>query len=196
MKIILASKSPRRAELLQMSGYDFEVIPSIYDEAFDPDISVEELVMRHAENKAVEVRERLAVSGERLVDTVVLGIDTVGYLDGRILEKPKDREEAFEMIKFLSGSTHQVFSGICVLDLTMNKKIVQHEVTEVTFANMTDDDINWYLDQGEWIDKSASYAIQGKGSKFVEKVNGDFFNVMGLPLCRFNKILRELRTES
>jgi septum formation protein len=184
MHLILATKSPRRIEILKDAGFEFEIIPSSYEEPFDENLSPEKLVMMHAENKALDVAQKYR-------DATVIGVDTIGFVNGKILEKPRDRAHAKEMIKLLSTYPNQVYSGIAVVNLDLNKKIVQSEKTDVFFGKMTDADIEWYLDQNEWVDKSAAYSIQEKGALFIEKIHGDFFNVVGLPLYRLRKILVE-----
>ncbi len=199
MKIILASKSPRRIQLLKETGFDFEVMPSDYEELFHENLPPELLVMKHAEGKADYINEKLKMKNGKsktlntiykIQNTFILGIDTVGYCMGKILEKPVDRAHAQEMIKMLASEPHVVFSGMCVIDLKSNKKIVQYEKTEITFGEMKDSDIEWYLDQNEWQDKAAAYAIQGKGALFVKEIKGDFFNIVGLPLHRLNQMLK------
>lgn len=175
-------------------------MPSNYEEPFDESVHVSELVMRHAEKKAEEVKNRIGNREWRIENkilctkydvpcTFILGVDTVGYINGKVLEKAKDRTEARDMIRELQGNTHEVYSGIALVDLQTNKKSVQHEITKVTFNSMGDDEIEWYLDQNEWVDKSASYGIQGAMSRFVKKVEGDFFNIVGLPLSKLREML-------
>jgi len=199
MKIILASKSPRRIELLKSAGFDFEVISSDYKEMFEKHLKPEELVMKHAEGKVMKIMKngdsRFEIRDSNFMkndDIAIIGVDTIGFCEGRVLEKPRDREQAREMISLLSGTTHQVYSGICVIFLKVGKilkKVIEYEKTDITFGKMTKADIDWYLDQNEWQDKAAGYAIQGKGALFVKKIDGDFFNVVGLPIYRLRQIL-------
>ncbi|KKP40181.1 MAG: Maf-like protein, septum formation protein [Candidatus Peregrinibacteria bacterium GW2011_GWF2_33_10] len=191
-KLILASKSPRRIELLKEAGFDFEVVPSNYEEIFDEKLLPHELVMKHAEGKAVDVYSSFLRKQESFLqdERIILAIDTIGFCNGKVLEKPKDREHAKEMISMLSGTTHEVYSGLCLINLKLNKKNVQHEKTVITFEKMTEEEIEWYLDQNEWQDKAAAYAVQGKGALFVKKISGDFFNVVGLPICRLYQMIK------
>ncbi len=181
--LILASQSPRRIELLQSLRIPFEV-----DQAKEfqevPHIGKlpEELVLHNALGKAEEVAGRHP-------GTLVLGVDTIGVFEGKILEKPKDEEDAFQMLSLLQGQTHEVLTGLCLLG--PNKKITHVESTRVTFLPLTDEEIRAYIQTGEPMDKAASYAVQGRGSLFVKKIEGDYFNVVGLPLYRLNLMLRE-----
>ena len=177
MRVILASKSPRRQELLHVMGIDdFEVIPAAGDEndegAEEPDLAV----MNIAKHKALEIREKC---GD---DAVIIAADTLVYHDGKMLGKPGNEDEAREMLESLSGRRHSVFTGIAVIrgDETRTDCVK----TDVYFREMTDEEITAYIKSGEPMDKAGAYGAQGLGSIFVEKIDGDFFNVMGLPLCR------------
>lgn len=202
--IILASGSPRRRELLALAEYDFEVVPSLADENIEiaePD----EYVKRLASMKAHEVCSRIADSIKE--DVIVLGADTVVSYDGRILGKPKDRDDARNMLRMLSGQTHQVHTGVCLLrasggkdanvqisrdikdgtdspTVTISAEKIFAEQTDVTFYDITDDELEAYLDTDESYDKAGGYGIQGKGGLFVRSISGDYNNVVGLPLAR------------
>lgn len=181
MKIVLASGSPRRKEIMKNAGYDFEVKTSSADEALPDNITPDEAVKYLAEIKgdAVEVDE----------NTLVVSADTVVALDGKILGKPKDEKDAFSMLSLLSGRTHNVFTGVCVR--LGDKKTVFCEKTEVKFYTLSEEEIKAYIATGEPSDKAGAYGIQGKGALLVEKINGDYLNVVGLPMARLERVLRE-----
>ena len=179
--LILASNSPRRKELLSMLGYEFVVRPSNCDENTDitePHVLVKELAKRKA--KAVSFND---------TDTVI-GSDTVVAIGGKILGKPKDKNDAINMLRLLSGKTHTVYTGVCILQ--KNCEISETISCDVTFKTMTEKEIIDYVDSLEPMDKAGSYAIQGKGSAFVEKINGDYFAVVGFPCCYVNTVLNQL----
>ena len=165
-RIILASASPRRRELMELAGYDFEVICADIVEAVPENVQPQEVVMSLALQKA----QAVAAENE---DAVVVGSDTVVALDGKILGKPHSESEACEMLRLLSGRTHKVFTGVAVVE----------------FCPLGEDEIKKYVATGEPMDKAGAYGIQGKGSVLVKKINGDFFNVMGLPIA---KLYREM----
>lgn len=181
-KLILASQSPRRSDLLSSIGLDFQVEPSSFQEIDSSSRLAHEVVLINAKGKAQAVAPRHP--GE-----LVLGVDTVGaYLD-HVLEKPKDKADAFRMLKMLQGQTHEVLTG---LYLTNGSKTVSHiESTHITFLPLTDAEIYAYIETGEPMDKAASYAAQGIGAVFIQKIDGDYFNVVGLPLYRLNLMLKE-----
>lgn len=181
LKLVLASKSPRRAEILKNAGFDFTVRAQDGDEILPDGISPENAVMYLASVKAYAVRRE---KGE-----TVLGADTVVVSDGEILGKPASREQAFTMLKGLSGKTHSVYTGVCIVGDGKTEKF--YEKTDVTFLEISDSEINAYIDTGEPFDKAGAYGIQGIASKFVKSINGDYFNVVGLPLCKiYEKILK------
>ena len=182
MSIILASASPRRRELLEMMGVRFEVIPA-KDEAEVTGLTPGETVAAIALEKAKSVAE------ERDSDDVVIAADTLVCLDGKLLGKPADEQEAFEMLKMLSGNEHQVYTGVAVY--RNGKCMAEFEKTAVRFCKMTDEDIYAYIATKEPMDKAGSYGIQGKGAVYIEGINGDYFNVMGLPLHRLSNMLKE-----
>lgn len=183
MSIILASASPRRRELLQMMGLEFEVIPAL-DEAEAEGLSPSETVAKIALGKALSVAEN------RDKEDIVIAADTLVCVDGKLLGKPKTEDEAFEMLKLLSGREHQVYTGVAVS--AGGKNMAQAEKTNVRFCKMSDGDIRAYIATGEPMDKAGAYGIQGKGAVFIEGIDGDYFNVMGLPLHRLNIMLREI----
>lgn len=181
--IILASGSPRRRELLEMLGAEFEVCPAQGDEIVPPGLSPEETVKALALAKAEEI------FGKR-PDGLILAADTVVELDGEILGKPRDEADARRMLSAMSGRSHRVFTGIAAISGT--ERIVESEETEVTFRPLGEREIFSYVAGGEPMDKAGAYGVQGLASLFVERINGDFFNVMGLPLCRVGRILSRM----
>lgn len=178
-KFILASASPRRKELLGAIGLDFAVIVSEADEdsvskELEPSLYVQELAMLKAAATAKAVIE--------YKDTIVLAADTIVTLDGKILGKPSDKEDAFDMLKALSGRTHEVYTGYCVMRIADGFSVCNAVKTEVTFKELTDEKINNYIATNEPMDKAGSYGIQGLGGLLIEKFNGDYQNVVGLPV--------------
>jgi septum formation protein len=181
MRIILASGSPRRKELLSQIGIAFEVIPSNYEERM-VELPVPMLVEHFAYMKGSDVAQ--SVQGEALV----IGADTVVYLD-EIMGKPSSREDAFAMLRKLSGKQHLVISGLSIINTSTGETLTQHESTRVKMKELDSDEITAYINSGEPVDKAGAYAIQGMGSLFVEGIEGDYYNVVGLPLFRLRKML-------
>ena len=171
-RIILASKSPRRKELLSMIGLEYEVIPSEVDEdasETEPSLMVEQL----ARQKAESVKEGRD-------GCIVIGSDTIVCLDGEIIGKPRDESDAFGILKRLQGKTHTVYTGLCII--SDDQKIVCHDAARVTFAEMSDGEILDYIRTGEPMDKAGAYGIQGVGGVFVKHIEGSYFTVIGLPI--------------
>jgi len=183
-KIILASASPRRRDLLAQIGFEFEVVTSDTDESFDDSMLVEEIVKKLAFEKAK------AVANQVSVDSIVIGADTVVYYEGVILGKPQNEAQAKEMLAMLSGNTHQVLTGFAVIRLSDNKVVIDYEKTNVTFRSLSEDEIDIYIKTKEPFDKAGSYGIQGLGATFVSGINGDYNNVVGLPLCSLSQCLK------
>lgn len=181
-RFILASNSPRRKEILNNCGYLFEVMPSDCDENIASVMSPQETVTELAKRKA------MAVLSEN-TDAVVLGCDTVVAVDGKILGKPADREEAYDMLMSLSGKKHIVSSGVCIAD--KERCTCFENTTEVEFYPLTEETVNSYLDTPEYTDKAGSYGIQGFGSVLVKGINGDYFSVMGLPVSQCARVLSQ-----
>lgn len=173
-KLILASASPRRKEILSTAGYRFEAVASYADEAIGG-LSAEKLVAENARLKALEVFNR---AGNE--NAVVLGADTVVCLNGKILGKPTDEADAFSMLKSLSGSVHEVLTGYCVAD--SESVIIGYCASEVKFKPLSDVEINAYVATKEPLDKAGAYGIQERAGIFVESIKGDYFNIMGLPI--------------
>lgn len=178
--IILASKSPRRRELLKYITTDFTAVSSDVDEALPDGISPSDAVLYLSKIKAEPFRND---------NDIVIGADTVVSIDGKILGKPCDKAEARQMLKSLSGREHSVFTGITVIKGTKEKSF--YTETKVRFFELSDDDISNYIETGEPMDKAGAYGIQGLGSLLVEKIDGDYFNVVGLPVSKLNKVLKE-----
>lgn len=182
-KLILASQSPRRFDLLKSIGLDFQVEPATsFKEMAAGNTPAHELVLINAEGKAEEVAVRHP-------DELVLGVDTVGAYQNHVLEKPKDKDDAFRMLKMLQGQTHEVLTGLCLI--RRDEKLTHVESTRITFLPLSDEEIHWYIETGEPMDKAASYAAQGIGALFIQKIEGDYFNVVGLPLHRLHLMLKE-----
>jgi len=183
LDVILASASPRRRELLSLVFDEFRVIPSGFDEDGVPDdLAPADHVQHSALMKARDVAARHP-------DSLVIGADTIVVTGNRILGKPRDEADAAQMLKALSGRTHQVHSGIAVI-----KDGVEHtavECTDVTFRPLSDKMISRYISTGEPMDKAGAYAIQGRGSVLIESINGCYFNVVGLPIYRLSRLLEE-----
>lgn len=184
MKVVLASGSPRRKELLEMLGLEFEICPAKGEERVEPELSPEEIVKSLSRAKAREV----AAAYPR--GTAVIAADTIVWAEGEVLGKPVDRADAVRMLKMLSGRSHSVFTGVCVIcdDVTVSCA----EETEVCFRSLSDREIEAYVETGEPMDKAGAYGIQGKASVLIEGIKGDYFNVMGLPLCRLGEILKTI----
>ena len=191
MKFILASGSPRRAEILHNAGFDFEILPADVDESVRPGESAADCVRRLAEEKARATARRLAATSDSN-SSVVVAADTVVVVENEILGKPASPDDARAMLRQLSGRTHEVLTGLAVLSLPHAEVRVVVESTRVTFARMTDREIEEYIASGEPFDKAGAYAIQARGGKFVARIEGCYFNVMGLPLARLYSILREI----
>ena len=192
MRLILASKSPRRREILENLGLEFEIVTADTDESSDltnPYALVEELSRRKGE----AVRELLLSQGQDLTDTVIIASDTVVSIDGEILGKPCDREDAIRMLRSLSGREHEVVSGICLIG--KDTLGVSHEITKVVFDELDQETIDAYIEKAQPYDKAGAYAIQGLASAYVSGIKGDYFNVVGLPvhaLCQlFAKMFKE-----
>lgn len=182
MKIILASNSPRRKELLTKHNILFEVIPSNVDEQIDLSLTPYENVMSLAKQKALDVYKNHP-------SLPILAADTIVIYNNEILGKPTDEFDARRMLKLLSGNTHEVATGVAFIEEGVVK--VDYSVSKVTFKEITDSDIEWYISTKEPMDKAGSYAIQGLGSKFIECYEGSFDNIVGLPMDLVLKFLNK-----
>lgn len=178
-RLVLASASPRRAELLRLAGLEFDVVVSDADETMHPDETAVTYVCRVAEAKADLV-------GARYPDRLVLAADTTVVADGVMLGKPRDAAEARAMLTRLSGRTHEVMTGLCLRGATRRSAV---EVTTVEFAPLSAGEIEWYVASGEPFDKAGAYAIQGLASRFVLRIEGSYANVVGLPVATLYRML-------
>ncbi len=182
MKIILASASPRRQELLTKAGIVFDTIPSCVEEIFNKDISVEEAVMDLAYQKAKWVKDT------KNTDDLIIGADTIVVINKEVLGKPKNHEEAVRMLSLLQNAVHEVITGV---SLIKGKKTINfYEKTLVYFKPMTIDNIEQYIKEENVYDKAGSYAIQGEAMKYIDHIEGDYYNVIGLPV---EHLLKELK---
>lgn len=179
--LILASASPRRKELLEQANLSFQILTSQVEESFDPQLQPEEIVTELAYQKAKDVSNKVHPA-------YVLGCDTIVVLDGKILGKPANDKEAFQMLEMLSGRTHFVYTGVAIIN--PEREVKFFEKTEVEFWELTSEEIMSYILTGEPFDKAGAYGIQGIGSYLVKGIKGDYFSVVGLPLSR---TLRELK---
>ena len=185
-KIILASASPRRAEILRTAGWRFETLAVHIDETRHDDEEAVSYVKRLA-------REKAETAALRSTGFIVVGADTTVLVEEQILEKPVDVHDAQRMLKLLSGRWHKVLTGVAVVD-RKNPTRVEYQETAVKFAAMNDDDISWYVNSGEPMDKAGAYAIQGLGARFIEGIRGDYFNVVGLPIRLVYELLESKQT--
>ena len=185
MDIILASQSPRRRELLERMGVgDFRIVTPDIDEQMDRELPPGELVGR------ISLEKALAVQAQEGKGPIIIAADTVVALDGAVLGKPADELEAFKMLSTLSGCRHQVYTGLTVL--RGEEQYTVSEETTVTFRELSAEEIDRYIATGEPMDKAGAYGIQGYGALLVEGIQGDYYNVMGLPVCRLGLLLRRL----
>jgi septum formation protein len=189
MKLILASASARRAEILRAAGVPFEALSMDVDESRRAGETVEAMVLRLAEAKARTVVASLKSPNET---TLVVGADTVVDLDGEVLGKPGSARVAAEMLRKLSGRTHRVVTGLSVIRVPGGEERLELETTQVRFAPLTAEEIDRYAATDEPLDKAGAYAIQGIAGRYVERIEGCYFNVVGLPIARLYRILKEL----
>ncbi|MBU0995886.1 MAG: septum formation inhibitor Maf [Proteobacteria bacterium] len=180
--IILASKSPRRKYLLSQAGLKFSVMPSAFDESSIPVVKPETYVQILAENKAADIASRYP-------EKWVIGADTIVVIDDMILGKPKSKDQARDMLKKLSGATHQVYTGYAIICESSGKKHAATVQTDVIFKTLSDREIEWYINTDEPFDKAGAYAIQGLGTFLVKRINGSYTNVVGLPVCEILETL-------
>jgi septum formation protein len=177
---LLASTSPQRRAILEQLGLPFDVVAPRYEENDAPGADPVELVRAHAAGKARSVAREAG-------DRPVLGVDTAVVLNGRVFGKPAGADEAAEMLEALGGETHEVVSGLCLL--TPGWEVVEHELTQVTFRELTARDLAGYVASGEWEGRAGSYAIQGLGAALVSRIEGDYLNVVGLPAALLVRLL-------
>jgi septum formation protein len=181
--LILASGSPRRKEILAKTGIDFKVVKSKFVEDMSQNIGPGELAKKLALGKAMDV----AKNHEK---AVVLGADTIIFFQDKVVGKPKSEGDAVIILNKLSGNVHSVFTGFAIVDIDRHKKVVKYVETKIFFRKLSEEEIVDYVSTGESLDKAGAYAYQGKGAVFVEKIEGDYYNVIGLPLC---SVVVELR---
>jgi len=185
--IILASGSPRRRELLSLLGLPFEVITSEADEYTPPEWTPERIVRSLALRKA----EAVAANSNQQQNAVIVGSDTIVVLDGLVLGKPVDEQDSRDTLKLLQGRSHQVYTGIACIGLPEGRTAVDYRVTTVTMRGLSPEEIDAYVATGEPADKAGSYAIQGLGATLVDKIDGCYFNVVGLPVSLLSGMLSE-----
>lgn len=184
MNIILASASPRRKEILENANVKFKIMASSIEELTLDSESPCQMVMRLAFEKGIDIASRQK-------SDLVISADTIVVLDNTILGKPKDEIEARKMITSLSGRTHQVITGISLINLDNNKKIIDYVISNVKFKKLSEEDINDYIRTIESLDKAGAYGIQGYGALLVEEIQGDYFNIVGLPISRLSDLLKK-----
>jgi septum formation protein len=186
-KLILASASPRRAEILRTVGWPFESCPVDIDETRQPGEGAATYVQRLAKEKAQ------AAVGVGRAGSTIIGADTVVVIDEEILGKPGDEDDASRMLRRLNGQWHQVLTGIALVNGVASEIRVAYETTAVKFATMSKGEIEWYVASGEPMDKAGAYAIQGLGARFIEGIKGDYLNVVGLPVRLLYGLVNSLR---
>ncbi|UJF32005.1 Maf family protein [Paenibacillus hexagrammi] len=184
--LILASSSPRRQELIQSLGLPYIIRVSDADESVEGQITPAEMVEMLSVRKASTVREMIQSED---IEGVIIGSDTVVVHQGEVLGKPVNEEDSFRMLKGLQGAVHEVFSGVACIDAKSGKMTVSHQVTKVSMKPLTDEQIWNYIATGEPKDKAGSYAIQGLGATIVKSIEGDYFNVVGLPISMLSDML-------
>lgn len=184
MKLVLASASPRRRELLSSIGLDFEVVPSRIEERREEGEEPEAYVLRLSREKAEEVASRRP-------EAWVIGADTTVYIDHTILEKPSDPADAVRMLRTISGREHTVFTGITLVGPAKSSRESRVVSTQVTMINLTEEEIIWYVATGEPMDKAGAYAVQGVGAMFISSIRGNYTNVVGLPLSVLFDMMRQ-----
>lgn len=182
--MILASNSPRRKEILENFGFSLEIKTKNIEE-----ISDEKEIIKKVEDIARKKVMAVAIDNP---NEFVIGADTVVVIDNKILGKPKNEKNIYEMLHLLSGRTHQVITSFSFINISKNIDIKDSQISDVSFKNISDEEIKWYIDTKEPFDKAGSYGIQGKGSYFVEKIDGDFFSVMGFPIGKFVRTLANI----
>jgi len=185
MKIILASQSPRRKEILSLLNIPFEIMVSKTDETIDTTLPPFFIAEKLSLEKASEVSKNIDFPA------LVIGADTIVLSEGKILGKPKDEKDAYAMLKGLSGKWHSVITGVTVLDTHSAKSESFYVETEVHFTELTDDEIYAYIATKEPMDKAGAYGIQGMGGAYIDEISGDYFNVVGLPLCKLRQVLKK-----
>jgi septum formation protein len=187
-KLILASQSPRRSEILKKAGYQFVSFPAYVSEIPNKNLSLNEQILDIAKRKAHAAATELLDKGLDILNTIILSADTMVCFRSEALGKPNDEAQAFNYLRLLSGQIHEVKTAICLLEIQTNEIVSHIETTQVHFHAITDAEINEYIKTKEPLDKAGAYAIQGIGGKFVKKYIGDYNNVVGLPLHEVEKL--------
>jgi septum formation protein len=183
-RLILASNSPRRHELLKFMSKDFDIIPADIDEHSDAE-NFDQRIIEIAQQKAEAVK---AMGHEG----IILGADTSIDFEGRLVGKPQHRDDAAQMLKNFSGCKHTVLTGMCLIRTDTNQTLADCVRTDVWFKDLSETQIEWYLNSEEFLDKAGAYAIQGKGALMVDHIEGEYFNIMGLPISRLSELLIEI----
>ncbi len=185
-KIILASGSPRRKELMALLfGDNFEIITSAYEEDNTLNLPPKELVLLHSLEKGRDVAEKLQ-------EGIVIAADTLVSFENKVLGKPKTAQEAKEMLNKINGKMVEVLTGLAVIDTKSKKELQDFEKAKIKIKQMTSQEISGYIETGEPLDKAGAFAVQGKGAVLIEKIEGDFFGIVGLPLFKLNNLLNQL----
>lgn len=184
MKLILASNSRTRKEVLDKVGLIYDVIPSNIEEHSDK-TDPKEYVMDLSRQKAEAIAKDLK-------EGVILSADSIIYIDDKKLEKPKTKEQAKIMLQSLSGRVNYAVTGVTIIDLYQNKKVTSNEVTEVYFDELSDEEIDWYIENEQYIFERCGYSIAGKSAIYIPKINGDYYNILGMPISRVYKELNKL----
>lgn len=199
-KIVLASKSPRRKEILEMAGFEFDIWPSTKDEIIIS-TNPSEVCVELSRQKAIDVASQIKTFNDENTELVtpqnvmVIGSDTIVSIDNEILGKPKDEAQAFEMLNKLSGKTHTVYTGVTLVFMSKDGRVGEYsffDSTDVTFYHLDEDEINEYIATGSPLDKAGAYGAQDMASRFVKKLDGSFHNVMGFPISRLCYELKNL----
>lgn len=183
-KIVLASASPRRKEILEITGLNFHVCASDYEEDFDLSLKPHKLARFLSRKKAEAVAHKYR-------GAIIIAADTFIYFKNRLLGKPRTGEEAERMLRLLNGNVHSVITGFTILDTENGQIVSKSVVTKVYFRTLDEEEIRTYIRSGEPLDKAGAYAVQGLGAVFIERIEGDFFNVMGLPLSALTESLKK-----
>lgn len=187
-QIVLASKSPRRIALLNEIGLKYTQFTSDFKETDDKNLTAEKIALHNSLGKALD-------AANHFKNALIIGVDTVVDSHGHVLGKPKNKEDAKRLLRLISGTTHRVISAITIINTKSGKTISKAEETKVTLDKLDEKEIARYIESGEGDDKAGSYAIQGKGALFIKKIDGDYFNVVGLPLYLLRKLLKEFKVD-
>jgi septum formation protein len=191
VKLILASASPRRAEILRNAGFHFDIQPALVDESFRPGELPGDYVRRLAAEKARVSADSSGHSGESLF----IGADTAVVVDEEVFGKPESEQDARRMLRCLSAATHEVHTGLALFERPSGVEHVVEEITRVTFARLSDHEVDDYIATGEPFGKAGAYAIQGIGGRYISRIEGCYWNVVGFPLARFYSLLGKSRWE-